>query len=103
MNPDILEQVGLLAEKEGADQILNGLFQIPVGCNPYLRDLIEAMRMEERVRAAGPISTRTSLEEHIKGWRKQKEHTAAVSVGLSFSDHKAATDDPEMAEIDRLL
>jgi hypothetical protein len=57
MTDKIIDQAGLLAEKEGADQILYGFFQIPAGCDPYLRDLIKATRMEEQVRAAGPIST----------------------------------------------
>jgi hypothetical protein len=103
MLAETIEQVGLLAEKDGTNQILDRSFQILPGCGPYLRDLIEAMWMEDRIRTAGPISTRITLEEHIKGWQKQKERTAAVSSGPSFSNHKTATDNPDMAEIDHLL
>jgi hypothetical protein len=71
MSAEIIEQVGLLADKDGADQILSGSFPIPSGCDPYLRDLIGAMRMEDQVRVTGPIPTRISMEEHIKGWQKQ--------------------------------
>jgi hypothetical protein len=58
--------------------------------------------MDQRVAKAGPIPSTISLEEYNKGWKKQKEHTAAVSAGLSFSEHKAAIDNPDMAEINQL-
>jgi hypothetical protein len=103
MQDDILELVGLLAEKEGADQILNGTFEPPIDCDPYLKELMEEMRMDDRTRAAGPIPATISKEEHQSGWKKQKERTASVSSGLAFSDHKAASYDDEMSEIDRLL
>jgi hypothetical protein len=59
--------------------------------------------MDKKAINAGPIPTSISTEEHVTGWRKQKEQTAVVSSGLTFSDHKAAAEDPEIAEIDRLL
>jgi hypothetical protein len=61
------------------------------------------MRMSKACSDAGPISSTISIEEHKQGWRKQKEKTASVKSGLSFSDHKAAVYDDDMAEIDRLL
>jgi hypothetical protein len=64
---------------------------------------MEEMRMDDRTRAAGPIPATISKEEHQSGWKKQKEQTASVSSGLAFSDHKAASYDDEMSEIDRLL
>jgi hypothetical protein len=103
MKQNILDMIGLYAEKEGAEQILSGTFIPPQDCDPYLRDLIDEMRMEDRVRAAGPIPTTISLQEHQQGWKKQKERTASVRSGLSFSDHKAASEDDDMSEIDRLL
>ena len=91
------------AEKEGAEQILAGTFEFPASGDPYMKDVVEEMRMEERVRAAGPISTSISREEHNLGWKKQNKRMASVRAGLSFSDHKAAIEDDEMAEIDRLF
>jgi hypothetical protein len=103
MTADIFSEVGILAEKEGADQILAGTFVAPPGCNPYLKELIKEMRMEEKTRKAGPIPAMISLEEHQRGWKKQKKKTASVSSGLAFSDHKAACYDGEMSKIDRLM
>jgi hypothetical protein len=103
MADDIISEIGILAEKEGADQILAGTFVAPLGCDPYLKELIDEMRMEEKTRKAGPIPATLSLEEHQNGWKKQKEKTASVSSGLAFSDHKAASYDDEMSEIDRLM
>ena len=78
MNPNILEDVGLYAELEGAEQILNGTFVPPEDCDPYLKDFIEELQMEDWVRASGLIPTTISEEEHKRGWKKQKERTAAV-------------------------
>jgi hypothetical protein len=103
MQEYILDEVGFLAEKEGAQRIMDGTFTPPACCNPYLKELMEEMRMDNRTRAAGPIPSTISLKEHQTGWKRQKEKTASVSSGLAFSDHKAASYDDEMAEIDRLL
>jgi hypothetical protein len=59
--------------------------------------------MSNACSAAGPIVSTISLDEHKQGWKKQKEKTALVNSGLSFSDHKAAIYDDNMAEIDRLM
>jgi hypothetical protein len=37
MNKDILSLVGLVAEEEGADQILKGTFIPPLNFDPYLK------------------------------------------------------------------
>jgi hypothetical protein len=103
MKPNIIASIGIYVEKQGAEQILDGTFNPPQDCDPYLRDLIEEMQMEDRVRAAGFILTNISLAEHQQRWKKQKEHTALVRSGLSFSNHKAACQDDNMAEIGQLL
>ena len=41
-----------------------------------------------------------NLEDHIKGWRKQKENTGCDSSGLTFSHYIAACEDKELAKFD---
>ena len=103
MQPNLIDRIGLYAEKDGAEQILAGTFEFPEDGDPYRKEMVEEMRMEDRVREAGPLPTGISRTEHNNGWKKQKERTASVTAGLSFSDHKAAIEDEDMAEIDRLL
>jgi hypothetical protein len=99
----ILDKVGLYAEKEEADQILNGTFSTLPECKPYLQEMIKEMRMENIIKAAGPIPTMILLTEHQNGWQKQKEKTTLAHPGLSFSDHKAASFDDKMSKIEHLL
>ena len=103
MQPNLINRIGLYTEKQGAEQILGGTFDFLTDGDPYMQELVSEMRMEDRVRAAGPIPTAISQAEHNQGWKKQNEQTASASAGLSFSDHKAAIDDKDMAEINRLL
>jgi hypothetical protein len=58
--------------------------------------------MPDIVRKAGTISTDIYLQDHIRGWRRQKERTGSVRTAVGFSDHIAATYHNGMAEIDRL-
>jgi hypothetical protein len=59
--------------------------------------------MPESVRRLDPISTSILTEEHIRGWRCQRDQTGSVPTDLGFADHIAATYHPGMAEINRLL
>jgi hypothetical protein len=99
----ITNLVGFAAEKDAAQDILNGTFDLPSDCDPYLRQFLEAARMPDVIRNVGPISTAITIQDHIKGWRRQKERTASVKSELGFADHIAATYHSGMAEIDRLF
>jgi hypothetical protein len=103
MDDWITDRVGYCAELEGGQEILDGTFDIPATCDPYLILLINGMRMPEKVRQMEPISTNISTEDHKSGWRKQKERTASARSDLGFSDHISATYHTGMAEIDRLF
>jgi hypothetical protein len=99
----IIEQVGYCGGKSGAHAILDGTFDTPPTCDPYLKLLIPNMRMPNCVKRLDPISTEISTETHVSGWRRQKERTALTRSDLSFSDHIAATFHSGMTEIDRLF
>jgi hypothetical protein len=58
MDDWIIHLVGYAAEKESARHILDGTLQLPRDCDPcYLRKFLEAVRMPEVIRTAGPITT----------------------------------------------
>jgi hypothetical protein len=42
------------------------MFVFPEDCEPYLKDLVEEMQMEEIVNAAGPIPTNTGSGKQKK-------------------------------------
>jgi hypothetical protein len=103
MEGSMIEDLGYLAETDAKYHILNGTYVPPPDTDQYMREFIEEMRMPNSVRKKGPISTSIPAEEHRQGWKKQKERTAAESTGLSFSHHKAASESPTLAEMDRIL
>jgi hypothetical protein len=59
--------------------------------------------MPEAVQRAGTIFTEISLQDHIRGWRRQKERTGSVRTAPGLSDHIVATYHKGMAKFDRLL
>jgi hypothetical protein len=93
----------LLGEKPGSQAILDGTFNTPPMCDPYLKLLVHNMRMPNCVKCLDPISTEILSETHVSGWRRQNERTASTRSDLSFSDHIAATFHSGMTEIDRLF
>ena len=103
MEETMTEDIGYLAETDAKYHILNGTYVPPPDTDQYMREFIEEMRMPNSVRKKGPISTSITPEEHRQGWKRQKERTAAESTGLSFSHHKAASECPTLAEMDRIL
>ena len=44
-----------------------------------------------------------SLEEHIKGWKKQNENTGCEPTGLHFGHFKVGCEDIELAEFDWMM
>ena len=95
--------IGFNCEKEGAGQILNGTFLPPEGTDYYMRLLIDYLRRPQSGALAGDIEPKITVEEHIQGWSKMKENTAALETDLQFSDCKAAIQDEYMAEVDTLM
>ena len=101
MNQDILDWVGTCAEKDAAEGILNDTEDLTHIEDPYLRLILENMRIPNIVLAHGILSTEITLEEHRKGWRKQKTRTSSEQSQLVFADFKAACDNKQLATLDR--
>jgi len=93
MTSPLLDSLGYLADTDEADDILHGTFEIPDGTCPYAAKLIAELRMPDSIRKDGPTSHYVSTQDHVKGWRKQKEGISADPDGLTFSHYKAGADD----------
>ena len=103
MQPDVIEHFGYAAEKEGANRVLFGTFDVNVISNKYLRKLLKYLCLPRKLIESGLLSDVLTLDEHIKGWRKQKKKTASVSSQLTFSDNIAATYHEGLAKVDLLI
>ena len=89
MHASLIERIGYYAEKEGGKQILDGTFVISSGTQKYMIKVIEKLRKPNSVKAKGDIGTDISLEEHVTGWKTQKDRTTSVTSKLTFNDFKA--------------
>ena len=103
MNEPLITDLGYLAETDAKYHILNGTYAPPIGTDQYMREFLDELRMPNSILIKGPISTSLTPEEHQRGWKRQKERTTAESKGSSFSHHKAASESPTLAEMDRIL
>ena len=103
MQREILQIFGEAANTKAVEETLAGTFDTSRIENPWLRRILEFARMPEQVKKTGILPSAISLEEHIEAWQKQRPETASTSTALSFTDHIAASYDPQMAEIDRQI
>ena len=103
MQPEITSLVGFCAEKNFATEILNGTADLSNVNNKYMKLVLEFMRRPNVIRDYGMLSGTISIEEHIKGWKKQKRKTSSERSTLEFNDMKAAALGTKMATIDRDL
>ena len=97
-----MEAVEYNAEREGDQQILEGIFEIPHNTPKYMTMVIDRLRIPQVVKRKRLLPTTITTTEHIQGWKKQKERTASVITELSFSDFKAGSQDKNIAELDCL-
>ena len=101
MESDVTERIGFYAESKAADRILDATEDLEWVKDPYLKMVMEELRKPEIVNQVGDISPEISLEEHIKGWEKQKLRTSSERSQLLFPDFKAATTNKRLAALDR--
>jgi hypothetical protein len=95
--------LGQYEETDEAEAILSGTFDIPAEVDIYAKEFLAELRVPAIVRSQGPVTSDLSLQEHVLGWKRQKEATAAEPSGLAFSHYKASAQDPMLAEIDRFM
>ena len=60
------------------------------------------LRKPQIVVHRGPISTLISTQEHMQGWKKQKERIASYQGELNFNEFKAGSQDEYIAQLDYL-
>ena len=94
----LLQQVGLLAEKQGAAQILRGTFDCKEQ-DVHTTNFISKLKQPDHV-FTDPLLGTFGLQDHIRGWKKAKAKTISESHGLSFSHHIAALQEESLCSFD---
>ena len=103
MQEEVTNLVGFNAETQFASDILSGTANLSVIKDNYLRLVLEFIRCPRIIQEQGQLTGDISVEEHIKGWKKQKRKTSSERSTLEFNDMKAAALGTKLAMIDRNL
>ena len=102
----IIDDLGFLGDTDSVEAILAGHYSPPPGTDPYLQELLRALRMpssiRQRVAQSRLISTLISQEDHCSGWKKRRL-ASAESSGLTMDHYLAGTRDLAIAAIDTLF
>ena len=95
----LLEDIGLLADTEKANQILDGTYHCADDVDEYTKKLIAQMKKPNAIEL-NHITGKTSTQNHIAGWKKMKSTTSSSLFGPSFTELIGACEDPRVAEVD---
>ena len=68
----------------------------------YMQKVLDYLRKPQIVANRGTILNLISTQEHIQGWKTQKERTSSYQGELNFNDYKAGSQDEYIAQLDCL-
>ena len=98
----MIDLVGKMGEKRGAQQILDGTFVCPPGIDPYVSKMIPYLKRHKNLNDLPPQELPPqciTTDAYINGWKKIKETTSA-SPGIHFGMCKAAARNPILARFE---
>ena len=99
----LLSAVGPVGTSMGAEEILNGTFQLPPGVDPYAAKLIPHLQRLPAVAAGRKISLTMDPEEYRKGWLKAREATASGPSRLHFGHFIANAHNKKISLFDSVM
>ena len=98
MQPPLLQAVVLDGLTLDADKILQGTFPIPPGIHQGASDFITAVKMDNSLRAGGPISPDISPIEYQTYLSTAREATQSSMSRLHFGYYKATAKCAQLAQ-----
>ena len=100
MTQPLLNDFGYLANREYAEQVMQGTYEAPEGTCPYAIEFIKALKMPESIRDAKKITLEVTPEENRSAWKKMKDKTSSASQAPAFRQYKIASTDNTLNQID---
>ena len=97
----LLSDIGILGDKHATESILKGEYTNS-SCSRLTSTYIKHLKRPQNVHEDVTLST-FDINDHIKGWSRAKESTAAEPHGLQFPHFKAALKNPDLAAADYIL
>ena len=99
MQQEFIARVGYQGELNGADEILEGTFDPPNDMDPYAKEFIQQLKMQEVVQDQ-MITRAISTESYQESWKRMKPNTSSSPFGPTFVDYIAGSRDAQIAEFD---
>ena len=100
MASPLLQDLGLTAEEETTKEMHEGTHIPSMECDMHAAQLLQHLEIPKATLESDPAVDFVDVEDHVRGWKKQKEHTGSDPDGLSFSHYIAACEDEEIAQFD---
>jgi hypothetical protein len=105
MQSPLLDDFGYRQNRAAHEQVLQGVYQVPTTCDRATALLIQGLARPTTQPSHPPCTPRTHIttEDHIRGWKKQKERTSGGISGLHFGHYKAHIQERDLAAFDASL
>ena len=98
LQPPLANMIGAIGTTPFLDSILAGDARLPENTDEYICKVIDALAKPPF--APKPLLWSFSLDDHIQGWRKAREHTSSSFSGIQFGYYMAGTYDKVIAQVD---
>ncbi|MGL5936571.1 MAG: endonuclease/exonuclease/phosphatase family protein [Cetobacterium sp.] len=102
MQGELLRDFGYRQNTAAHEEVLQGTYKIPETCHPATERVLRGLARPSSTRESKGFRVRTHIttEDHIKGWKRQKERTSGGMSGLHFGHYKAHLQDKLLAAFD---
>jgi hypothetical protein len=102
MQDPLLEDFGYRSNKAAHEQVLRGEYEVPEECDKATKLLIQGLARPMRSQGNAPYTPMMHIttEDHIRGWKRQKERTSGGLSGLHFGHYKAHAQERDLAAFD---
>jgi exonuclease III len=97
-----LEDFGYRCNREAHEQVLRGEYELPEGCDNATAMVIQGLAKPREPQGKSSYRPRTHIttDDHIRGWKRQKERTSGGMSGLHFGQYKAHAQERDLAAFD---
>ena len=99
----LLSDIGLLAETDTVQQILDGTYAIPEDLDQYTKLLLQALRKPTTTTDMKMADIAWTADELSKAWKKQRPNTVSESTSLPYVHHIVGAYNQSIAEVDAII
>ena len=94
--------LGQDGDSEACEAILEGDWIPPEGTQPWLREYVKNLKVDDNIQREEIITDITS-SEYTKFWKKKRENTSTSPLGLHVGHYKVSILNEDIAEVHRIM